>query len=130
VHPRFRTPAVAIGLYALVCAFVSWTGSFRQLIVVGTSGTLVLYLICCVGLFPLRARNVAAHGTPFLVPGGSAVPLAAAGIIVWMLSTLAWSELAAAAVLVAVSGAVYCVQYRWQRRAVARVAVSNLSAGR
>ena len=125
VHPRFKTPALAVGLYAATCALVAWTGSFRQLVVVGTSGTLALYLICCVGLIPLRARNVAAHGKPFLAPGGMAVPLAAAAIIVWMLSTLAWSELAAAAVLVVTSGAVYFVQHRWRRQAVAEPVVAS-----
>jgi hypothetical protein len=54
-----------------------------------------------------------------------AVPLAAAAIIVWMLSTLAWSELAAAAVLVATSGAVYFVQHRWRRQAVAEPVVAS-----
>ena len=55
VHPRFKTPAVAVRAYAVMCAFVAWSGSFRQLIIVATSGTLVLYLICCLGLFRLRA---------------------------------------------------------------------------
>jgi amino acid transporter len=118
VHERFKTPAVAVGLYAMVCAFVAWTGSFRQLVVVGTSGTLALYLICCLGLLRLRARGVSAFGAPFRAPGGPLVPIAASAIIVWMLSTLAWTELVAAAILVAVSGAAYAVQER-RRRATA-----------
>ena len=46
-------------------------------------------------------------GEPFRAPGGWLVPLAASAIIVWMLSTLKWQELAAVAALTAVSGAVY-----------------------
>jgi len=77
VHARFKTPAIAIGVYALMCATVALSGSFRQLVIVSTSGTLVLYLICCLGLLRLRARGVATAGPPFRAPGGSLVPLAA-----------------------------------------------------
>jgi amino acid transporter len=113
VHPRFKTPAVAIGVYALLCAAVAWSGSFRTLVVLSTSGTLLLYLICCLSLLRLRARNIATAGPPFRAPGGSFVPLAASSIILWMLSTLAWNELAAATSLVIVSGVVYA----WQEAA-------------
>jgi amino acid transporter len=115
VHPRFKTPAVAIGVYALLCAVVAWSGTFRQLVIVSTSGTLVLYLICCLGLLPLRARKVATVGPPFRAPGGAFVPLAASAIIVWLLSTLSWAELVAAVSLVALSGVSYTFQERWRR---------------
>jgi amino acid transporter len=118
VHPRFKTPAVAVTSYAVMCALVAWSGSFRQLVIMSTAGTLVLYLLCCLGLFRLRARNVAASGTPFRAPGGPVVPLAAIAIIIWMLSTLAWTELAATALLVIVSGVGYALLER--RRAVLR----------
>lgn len=73
---------------------------------------LLLYLICCLGLLRLRARQTAMAGEPFRAPGGSFVPLAATAIIVWMLTTLEWKELAAAAGLVAVSGAIYGIRER------------------
>jgi APA family basic amino acid/polyamine antiporter len=127
VHPRFRTPAVAVGTYAAACALVAWSGSFRQLIIVATSGTLLLYLICCLGLFRLRARKIAAFGPPFRAPGGAFVPLAASGIILWMLSTLPWSELAAAGLLVTASGAAYSIQAR--RRKVPSIAMATSASG-
>ena len=110
VHPRLKTPALAIGTYALMCAVMAATGSFRQLVMVAASGTAVAYLICCLALLPLRRRNVAMASAPFVAPGGVLVPLAASAIIVWMLSTLPAGELAAAASLVAVSGIAYTVQ--------------------
>jgi len=127
VHRRFKTPAVAVGTYAAACALVAWSGSFRQLVVVATSGTLVLYLICCLGLFRLRARNVAAFGRPFRAPGGAFVPLAASGIILWMLSTLPWMELIAAGLLVAASGVAYLIQARWRR--VPSIAIAGSVSG-
>jgi amino acid transporter len=127
VHPRFKTPAVAVGTYAAACALVGWSGSFRQLVIVGTSGTLLLYLICCLGLLRLRARKIAAFGPPFRSPGGAFVPLAASGIIVWMLSTLQWTELTAAALLVVLSGAAYSMQAR--RRKIPAIVVASGASG-
>ncbi len=112
MHPRFGTPAVAIGTYALLCFVVAVSGSFRQLVIIASSSTLLLYLICCLGLLRLRARQVAMAGTPFPAPGGAFVPLAAAAMIVWMLTTLPGKELAAAAGLVVVSGIIYGIRAR------------------
>jgi APA family basic amino acid/polyamine antiporter len=80
---------------------------------------LVLYLICCLGLLRLRARNVTMDGEPFHAPGGWLVPLAASLIIVWMLTTLRWQELVGAFVIVAVSAVVYSVHYRLRKPAAA-----------
>ena len=110
VSARFRTPATAIVTYTSVCAIVAWTGSFRQLVIIASSGALMMYLICCLGLFPLRAKRIAMDGEPFQAPGGPLVPVAASAIIVWMLSTLEWKELAAGVVLVVVSGTIYWLQ--------------------
>jgi hypothetical protein len=63
-------------------------------------------------LLRLRARHIAMVGEPFRAPGGPVVPLAASAIIVWMLTTLESKELAAAAGLVIVSGAVYGIRER------------------
>jgi amino acid transporter len=107
IHPRFGTPATSIVTYTILCAVVAWTGSFRQLVILASSGTLLMYLICCLGLLRLRAKNIAMDGEPFHAPGGSIVPIAASAIIVWMLTTLEWRELIAAFTLVVVSGIVY-----------------------
>ena len=85
---------------------------------VAASGSLMLYLICCLGLLRLRARNVEMEGKPFSAPGGPFVPLAAAGIIVWMLSTVTLRELFAALCIVAVSGAAYGIHEKLRRRPI------------
>jgi amino acid transporter len=117
VHPRLKTPALAIGVYVTMCAILASTGSFRQLALASASGTAVVYLICCLGLLRLRSRHVAMASAPFVAPGGPLVPLGASAIIVWMLSTLSAGELAAAALLVAVSGIGYTLQAVWPVRA-------------
>jgi amino acid transporter len=112
VHARFGTPATAIGGYACVCAALALSGTFKQLLIISSSGTLILYAICCLGVLRLRARGVAMEGTPYQAPGGPFVPLVATAIILWMLSTLSMWELLAAVGLVAVAGVGYTIRAR------------------
>jgi amino acid transporter len=112
VHPRFGTPVVALVVYSSLCLVAAISGSFRQLAIASSSGTLLLYLICCMGLLRLRKRNIAMEGEPFRAPGGPFVPLLAAAIMIWALTTLEWKELAAAGGLVLGSGTAYWIYER------------------
>lgn len=116
VHPRYATPSVAIFAYSALAFLLAASGSFKQLVLLISSGTLILYLICCLGVLRLRERGVAMAGEPFRAPGGALVPLAAAALIVALLSTLAWAETAAAIGLVAVSAAIYALIDRRRQR--------------
>jgi APA family basic amino acid/polyamine antiporter len=109
IHPRFGTPAVAIVVYCVVCASLALSGTFRQLGTLASSGTLLVYLVCCLGVLRLRAKNVVSDEPPFRVPFGPMVPLAACAIILWMLSTLTRLELGAALAFVAAVGLAYTV---------------------
>ncbi|MDE2218952.1 MAG: APC family permease, partial [Gammaproteobacteria bacterium] len=116
VHPRFGTPWVAIATYATVCAVFALTGTFKWLAIMSSSGTLLLYLICCLGVLRLRARNVAIDGAPFTIPFGPLVPVAACVIIVWMLSTLAFREIWFTLAAVSAVGIVYAFWEYWRTR--------------
>jgi basic amino acid/polyamine antiporter, APA family len=113
VHPRYRTPHVAIIVQAIVCAVAAITSSFGALAVLATVSTLVLYALCCVAAWMLRRRDVRAEGAiPFRVPGGPIVPVLAIAVIGWLLSSASLREFAivgavmvAASVLFALSGA-------------------------
>ncbi len=110
-HRRFKTPAVAIALYATAVILVAASGSFRQIAVLAVAGTLVLYMICCLGVLRLRARKIAEGEAPFVVPGGPVVPIAAAMIIGWLLSTLALKEMIATGTLVGVAAAIFYARH-------------------
>jgi amino acid transporter len=112
VHPRRHTPVAAIGTYAAAVVLVAASGSFRQLVLLTVTGTLTVYLIVCLGVLRLRRKCVRLADAPFVAPGGPVVPLAAAGIIVWLLSTLAWRELVAGGVFVAVTAAIFAARER------------------
>lgn len=110
IHPSRHTPYAAICFYAAAVVLVSASGSFRQIAVFSVAGTLLLYLIVCLGVLRLRAKGVMQAGAPFVAPGGPLVPIAAAGIIVWLLSTLAWRELIAGCAFILVTAAIYAAR--------------------
>lgn len=112
IHPARHTPIAAIAFYATAVVLVSASGSFKQLVVLTVAGTMLLYLLVCLAVLRLRARGVMQAGAPFVAPGGPVVPLAAAGIIVWLLSTLAWRELVAGGAFVAVTAAIFAARER------------------
>jgi APA family basic amino acid/polyamine antiporter len=118
VHPRHKTPSVAILAYAGLAFALAASGTFRQLVILATSGSLTIYFICCLGVLRLRAKGVAMDGPPFRAPGGPLVPLAAAGLIIALMWTLTWAELAATLSLATLSALGYAV-LGWRRKRLA-----------
>jgi APA family basic amino acid/polyamine antiporter len=110
VHPRFRTPYVAIIAQALVCATLAITSSFARLAVLATVSTLVLYLLCCVAAWVLRRRNVRVEGTtPFAVAGGPIVPVLAVIVIAWLLSSATVREFLIVGAVLTGGGLLYAI---------------------
>jgi amino acid transporter len=124
IHPRFHTPHVAIVVYACIVGTVAISSSFAQLAVLANVAALSLYLMCVVALFELQRRDIRADGTPFAVPGGPAIPIAAVAVIVWLLSNATRREFTVEAAVLAVASLVYLV-----RRGTLRVA-GDRRAGR
>jgi amino acid transporter len=88
VHAEYSTPSVAIVGYAVVCAALALSGTFRALATLGSSGTLCIYLICCTGVLRLRKRGVREEHAPFVVPGGPIVPILATITVLLLLTAL------------------------------------------
>ena len=84
VHPRFRTPWVAIVAQNAIVFFAAFTGSFASLVPLASVSVLTLYLMVAVSAVILQRRS---HqpGAAFTIP--TAVPVAAAVLMLWMLST-------------------------------------------
>ena len=85
------------------------SGTFKQLLTIASAGTLMLYLICSLGVLQLRARKVSIDGAPFQIPFGPVIPLATCVIILWMLSSLSSRELWTALAFVTMVGGIYAV---------------------
>jgi basic amino acid/polyamine antiporter, APA family len=110
VHPRFRTPQLAITVYALIVALVAISSSFTQLAILANVAALSLYLTCVLAAYELQRRDVRAGGAPLRLPGGPAIPALATIVIVWLLSHATRREFLVEAAVLAIAAAVYWIR--------------------
>jgi amino acid transporter len=122
IHDRFRTPHIAIVTHAALCAAFAVTGSFNALLVLSVLSALIVYLICCLAAIQLQRKNIRVEGSiPYKVPGGRVVPVLAAAIVIWLMSSSTAKEFVALAITIAVLTLVYFLMR------ARRVAVSTAS---
>ena len=107
VHPRFRTPHVAIAVQAVIVLALALTSGFEALVILANLSVLVVYFACCVASWELRRRDVRGAGEPFRVPGGAAAPILACVVIVGLVSSITAREWASLAVVTAAAIAVF-----------------------
>ncbi|MGI9045116.1 MAG: APC family permease [Gemmatimonadaceae bacterium] len=108
IHPKFRTPYVAILIHAVLALGFALSGSFVGLMVVATLATLIVYVICCLATIQLRRMDVRTDGAlPFKVPGGPIVPILAVAIVVWLMTASTREEFLALATMLVVQTLVY-----------------------
>jgi len=111
IHPRFHTPHIAIAIYACIVAALAISSSFTRLAVLANVAALTLYLMCVAASYELQRRDVRADGgIPFAVPGGPAVPILAAAVIVWLLSNATRREFGVEALVLAVASVFYLIR--------------------
>src|SRR5262245_57789558 len=116
IHPAYHTPYVAIVVYACVVAALAISSSFTQLAVLANVAALTLYLMCVAASFELQRRDVRADGTPFAVPGGPAIPVAAAVVVLWMLANATRREFLVEAAVLAAAAVLYSIRKRGGQR--------------
>src|SRR5262249_6968246 len=85
VHPRYRTPHLAIVTVAVLSFGLAVTGAFKSLAVLSSSSTLCVYLAVSLGALRLRYTRSRVPGA-FRAPGGPLIPILGAGTVLWMLS--------------------------------------------
>jgi amino acid transporter len=108
IHDRFRTPHVAIITHAVLCAAFAVTGSFNALLVLSVLSALLVYLVCCLAVIQLQRKNIRVEGSiPFKVPGGRIVPVLAAAIVIWLMSSSTAKEFVAMTIAIAVFTLIY-----------------------
>ncbi|HEV2995132.1 MAG TPA: amino acid permease [Chthoniobacterales bacterium] len=107
VHPRYRTPDVAIITYAVLAFALSVTSTFEALAVLSNVSVLLMYLLCCAACWFLVQRDVRADGQPFNFPGAKIVPALAIVAIIWILTHATMREFAVNGILLAAASIAY-----------------------
>jgi amino acid transporter len=102
VHQRYRSPHLAIITYGVVCWAMALTGTFRTLAILSSGGTLMAYLISCVGLLRLRRRGIGDDRRPFILPGGATIPMIVVAAVIVLLASLQPREMLALVAMVVI----------------------------
>jgi APA family basic amino acid/polyamine antiporter len=110
VHPRYRSPDVAIIAYAAVAFVLSLTSSFAALAVLSNVAVLLMYLLCCAACWFLVQRDVRTDGSPFTFPGVRVVPAVAIVAILWILAHATLREFAINGAVLVIASLLYYVQ--------------------
>jgi APA family basic amino acid/polyamine antiporter len=85
VHPRFRTPDIAIIFYATVAFSLAVSASFEGLAVMANVAAFLLYALCCAAAWELVRRDVRTDGKPFGFPGAQILPFVAVAFVATLL---------------------------------------------
>jgi amino acid transporter len=112
VHARFHTPWVAILVHSAILAALAMTGSFAGLLVIANVSTLTMYLLCAIAAYQLQRRDVRSGGTPFVLPGGPLIPVAASAVIMWLLWQATAREYLVTGGVLAIAAGYYVVTRR------------------
>jgi APA family basic amino acid/polyamine antiporter len=92
VHPKFRTPHVAILASAVLVWLATVASSFLSAITLATSTRVVVYIAGCIALIALR-RRADAPAAGFIAPLGSAVAVLASVLSLALLANASSREL-------------------------------------
>jgi basic amino acid/polyamine antiporter, APA family len=110
VHPRFRTPHIAIAVHAVIACALAISSTFQYLAILSNIAALLLYLLCCSAAFELIRRDVRADGKPFSIPGQKVIPILAVAVVLWILSHATLYEFRVAAIVLAVASVLYALR--------------------
>ena len=106
VHPRFRTPVVAVLTTAAVMLTLTLSGKFMWLLTISTVSRLVTY-IASAGALPILRRKSAAEMGSFRLPAGTAISAAAVLLGLWLLSNATGKEARDTAIAAGVGLAIF-----------------------
>ena len=101
VHPKFRTPSVAIVVHVLIAMILSLAGSFAQMATLSAVARLTTYLSTCAAVPRLRKFNEG-----FRTPG-LFVPVLGTAISLALFFTLNWFNFVVAAIAMIVGAFIY-----------------------
>jgi APA family basic amino acid/polyamine antiporter len=85
VHARHHTPYVSVVAFTLLVWAAALLGDFARLAVVSALARIVFSVVTCLAV-PVLRRKMPHAERRFRVPGGALVPLAAAGLSLWLLT--------------------------------------------
>lgn len=106
VHPKYRTPAVAIVAQSTIALVLALTGSFVQLAMLSIIARLATYIGTAASV-PFLRRRLGGRGSGFRLPGGPTIPILALVLSLVFLASAEPRNLVAGAIALAVGAVIY-----------------------
>ena len=106
IHPRFRTPTIAILFIGVVSLLLALTGSFVQLALLSVVARLFTYISTAVAVVVLR-RRCGTRADALHLPGGALIPIAATVLSLGLLASASMQNLAAGAIALLLGAVIY-----------------------
>ena len=106
VHPRWRTPHVAIVTHASLALLAALSGTFVQLALLSIVARISMYMSTAAAVPVLRRRLPRTEGT-IVLPGGPAIPIAALALCLVFLASAETRNLILGAIALVMGAAVY-----------------------
>jgi len=107
VSARHRVPLPALILHAGLAWILSLVGNFDTLALISGGAICLVYGLVSAGAWRAQRRDLRERGTPFVLPGGFAIPLFAVVAMVLIVATLSAKEWSAIGIALVVLVAVY-----------------------
>ena len=115
IHPRFRTPHIAIVTSVVLMLALALTGTFVYAATISVIARLLSYAATCAAL-PVLRRKAGAPEALFTTPGGPAIAVGALVLVGWLLSHVTLAQARDAGIFAAIGIVVYLVSKRLPRR--------------
>jgi amino acid transporter len=106
VHPRYRTPYVAILTQTAIALPLALSGTFRQLVELSVIARLATYIGTAAAV-PVLRRKMPGTERSFRLPGGALIPVLALSMCFYFLSQATAKQLLSGAFALAVGAIIY-----------------------
>ena len=111
VHPKYKTPHIAIIFFTVVIGVFALSGTFKYLAVVATGSLLLVDLGVILAVLRLRQRDGLPKDGEFRLPFGPVIPLLSCAIVGWLLLQVPLNEAATIVTLVGACAVIYAIRY-------------------
>jgi amino acid transporter len=111
IHPKFKTPYIAILTYVSIGFLIATFSGFGQLIEIASATILLIYLGVVFSVIKLRLKRTPEEGE-FKIPGGFTVPILSAIAILYIMSNLEMNKKIGMIIFIGVISIIYIgIQY-------------------
>lgn len=114
IHPKYKTPHVAIFAYASIGLFLALFGGFKAMAIASSVFILLIYMGIAAAVIKFRISRPELKG--FHMPGGMIIPIITILVCAWFINGLTMAELQMAGLFLIGTTVVYFIQRYIRRR--------------